>query len=234
MGEGRYVISEVVKLTNIKPHTIRYWEDELELMIDRNNMGHRYYTNENIEMLMKIKQLKDKGFQLKAIKMLIPDIHHIDDLDSEQVLELKDELNSKVEEHSERVDMDIDKVDVYVGGRAVGKQKESTGLTEASKQETVAVQHSEKMEQFKQIMNELILEALRENNLEISSSVSSQVSENVIKEIDYMLRMKEEREDERFRKLDETIRGVQKSRQEVAVSSSKEKKRRKKRLFSSK
>lgn len=40
-------------------------------------------------------------------------------------------------------------------------------------------------------------------------SVSTFVSTSVIKEIDYLLRVKEEREEERYKKLDESIRTCQ-------------------------
>lgn len=47
--------------------------------------------------------------------------------------------------------------------------------------------------------------------------LGNQVSGQVIKEMDYLLRMKEEREDERFKRLDEAIRSSQKNRKERAV-----------------
>ena len=56
--------------------------------------------------------------------------------------------------------------------------------------------------------------------------ISTQVSSHVIKEMDYLLRMKEEREDERFKRLDEAIRSSQKSRKERALLKGEEKKRR--------
>ena len=67
----RYMISDAANLVNVESHVLRYWEDELELAIPRNEMGHRYYTKENIKEFQKIKELKDKGYQLKAIRMLI-------------------------------------------------------------------------------------------------------------------------------------------------------------------
>ena len=50
---------------------VRYWEEELDLTIPRNEMGHRYYTRENIQEFQKIKELKEKGYQLKAIRMIL-------------------------------------------------------------------------------------------------------------------------------------------------------------------
>ena len=52
-----------------------------------------------------------------------------------------------------------------------------------------------------------------------------QVGDHVIKEMDYLLRMKEEREDERFKKLDEAIRNSQKTRKQLALFSRKEEKK---------
>mgnify|MGYP000910530642 CR=1 FL=1 len=84
MHEVRYMISEASKLIDVEQHTLRYWEEELELNISRNEMGHRYYKNEDIELLKAIKVLKEKGYQLRAIKMLIPTIlkNNYSDLDN--------------------------------------------------------------------------------------------------------------------------------------------------------
>ena len=65
------MISDAAKKVDVEAHVLRYWEEELELPIQRNEMGHRYYTEENIERLKKIKEMKDNGFQLKAIKMVL-------------------------------------------------------------------------------------------------------------------------------------------------------------------
>ena len=42
MSEQKYLISDTAKKLGIEPHVLRYWEDELELTIHRNEMGHRY------------------------------------------------------------------------------------------------------------------------------------------------------------------------------------------------
>ena len=38
------------------------------MAIPRNEMGHRYYTDFHIRLFKQIKELKEKGYQLKAIK----------------------------------------------------------------------------------------------------------------------------------------------------------------------
>ena len=74
MSDVRYMISDAAKLVDVEAHVLRYWEEELDLPIGRNEMGHRYYTEENIRLFRQIKELKDQGVQLKAVKMLLPDL----------------------------------------------------------------------------------------------------------------------------------------------------------------
>ena len=69
MNQIRYMISDAAKLVEVESHVLRYWEEELELPIARNEMGHRYYTEDDIQLLKHIKKLKERGYQLKAIKM---------------------------------------------------------------------------------------------------------------------------------------------------------------------
>jgi DNA-binding transcriptional MerR regulator len=74
MGEVHYMISEAAKRVNVETHVLRYWEEELELSIGRTEMGHRYYTEEDVQLFNCIKELKEQGILLKELKNLIPDI----------------------------------------------------------------------------------------------------------------------------------------------------------------
>ena len=57
----------------MESHVLRYWEEELHLPIKRNELGHRYYTKEDVECFKQIKSMKERGLQLKAIKMILRD-----------------------------------------------------------------------------------------------------------------------------------------------------------------
>ena len=187
MSEVRYMISDAAKLVDVEAHVLRYWEEELELPIGRNEMSHRYYTEENIRLFRHIKELKEQGVQLKAIKMLIPDLE-------------------QGETEMTHLIARVDKFPAPADGQAAARE--------------------EKMQQFQCIMSRLIAEALEDHIERMGYEISSQVSGQVIKEMDYLLRMKEEREDERFKRLDEVIRSSQKSRKERALLGKEEKKRR--------
>ena len=43
-------------------------------MIGRTEMGHRHYTEEDIQLFSCIKELKEQGLLLKEIKQLLPDM----------------------------------------------------------------------------------------------------------------------------------------------------------------
>ena len=70
--ETRYTVRQAVEMTGVKSYVLRYWEEELELRIHRNELGHRYYTGYDIQLFMNIKELKKRGLQLRAIRELIP------------------------------------------------------------------------------------------------------------------------------------------------------------------
>lgn len=74
MGEVHYMISEAAKRVSVETHVLRYWEEELNLTIGRTEMGHRYYTEEDIQLFNCIKELKEQGMLLKDLKTLIPDM----------------------------------------------------------------------------------------------------------------------------------------------------------------
>ena len=66
---GEYLlISDAAKQVKVESHVLRYWEEELHLPIKRNELGHRYYTKEDVERFKEIKSMKERGLQLKAIK----------------------------------------------------------------------------------------------------------------------------------------------------------------------
>ncbi|MCM1027577.1 MAG: helix-turn-helix domain-containing protein [Roseburia sp.] len=67
------LISDAAKEVKVESHVLRYWEEELHLPIRRNELGHRYYTEEDVERFKQIKGMKERGLQLKAIKMILKD-----------------------------------------------------------------------------------------------------------------------------------------------------------------
>ena len=223
MEEKRYIISEVAERTGIETHVLRYWEDELNLDIPRN----------------KIKELKDSGFQLKAVKAVLDGqmqgaavMQYVGNEAADKNVQAA--CNGTAGDNVRCVcngtaDNSVQAacngaVDNNVPAAQGEAHMESAGTSEvaALTQEELAMKRSEdKLAQFEQIIGDIVTRSLLENNValgeNISAAVSERVCDKVIKEMDYMMRVREEAEDDRFRRLDETIRGVQKSNKEAAA-----------------
>ncbi|TAH67724.1 MAG: MerR family transcriptional regulator [Anaerolineaceae bacterium] len=205
MEEVRYMISEASKRIGVESHTLRYWEDELNLPIGRNEMGHRYYKDTDIELLRTIKQLKEQGFQLKAIKMLLPNLNKLELLDNQTMVKLKNELNGKV-------------IDMWKDESSIEQDhEEGTSLITSDKNHEIS-EPQDKMSQFKAIMSQIIKSALKDNNSELSGEISTNVTDSVVKEMNFLMRLQEEKEEERYRKFDATLRDYQRSRMHAAAT----------------
>ncbi|RLB75072.1 MAG: hypothetical protein DRH15_14670 [Deltaproteobacteria bacterium] len=67
MDKGKYLIGEVAEISGVSQKCIRSWEDYLGdvFRIQCGRMKYRYYTEEQLEIVKKIKQFLDEGFKLK-------------------------------------------------------------------------------------------------------------------------------------------------------------------------
>ncbi len=68
-----YSIGEVSRLTKIEQYTLRYWESEFkQLNPAKNRAGNRIYTNQDIELVLKIKHLlKDKKYTFEGARKIL-------------------------------------------------------------------------------------------------------------------------------------------------------------------
>lgn len=185
MEEKRYLISDAAKAVQAEPHVLRYWEEELELPIQRTELGHRYYTEEDIQTFQNIKELKERGFQLKAIKVLLPELKKRKGDPSDDLAELEQKIVSQ------------------------GKEQPETNITLLPLNPDL-----DKFQQFEEIMTSLFRQTLKENNEELEN----RISDSVLQGMDMRIQMREEKEEERFRRLDETIRLHQKNGNLVAAA----------------
>ena len=217
MEEMRYTISDAAKMVKVESHVLRYWEDELSLDIPRNEMGHRYYTQREIDVFCQIRALKDRGFQLKAIKDVLEIM--FEEEKETKIISLNnvrqnfgesEGKSKKVEEKTQRTEEKVQKTEEKV--------TELAKVEETEKPVAVTVSPAEKMSHFKYIMDGIVSQALQANNLKLEESIARQVTERLMREMDVMEQEREQREEMRFRKLDEAIRGRQRGYQEAAAA----------------
>ncbi len=65
-----YKIGEVCRLTDIKPHILRYWESEFPVLSPRKSRGgQRVYQQKDLEMVRRIKRmLHEEGYTIAGAK----------------------------------------------------------------------------------------------------------------------------------------------------------------------
>lgn len=187
-AEKVYLISDAAKQVQVESHVLRYWEEELKLPIKRNEMGHRYYTEEDIARFREIKDLKEQGLQLKAIRNMLQ----------------RGKLGVAMKG--------------YEGGLQTVNNEEGIKrhVVMVNKGEFMPISEESKEAKslrLQQLLQNMIMEAVRSNNRE----VCEEIKESMLKELDYQFRLQEEREDERdaarisrqeehYRQVDELIR----------------------------
>lgn len=243
MSETRYIISDAAKIINVEPHVLRYWEEELGMDIPRNEMGHRYYTDKEVRLFSQVRDLKEKGFQLKAIKMILSTVS--EDAPASNIISLDKVRTGYGKDMPDMAEREIHEVKAVEKDKplcademdAVSEDKvpvdmeaiREAGLSVADAAAVSAISAEDKMKHFKYIMDGIVMQALKKNN----QIIEEQVTGKVIKEMDYMFRVQEEKDEERFRNLDDAIRKKQKGRKEAAAARAPgyTNQRQKKRLF---
>ena len=163
MSETHYLISDASKKVDVESHVLRYWEEELEMNIPRNEMGHRYYTDFHIRLFKQIKELKEKGYQLKAIKTALAKTL---DAEGESVAPtdvLEEDVMTALKECTEQEKRDLEKLDPG---------------------EAAELMNREKAEQFREFLTQMIGQAIEENNEKLSQDISRMVNDKVLKEIE--------------------------------------------------
>ena len=169
MEKVRYMISDAAAMAGVETHVLRYWEEELEFQ--------------------KIKELKEQGYQLKAIRMII----HSQDVEKAQALYRPDAGTPDGHSANDLLNMPS------------GYQTRHT-VVSSHKDAENGLSAEERMAQFRELMSDIVGRAIAHNNEELSQSISQEVRETVLKEMNYLFREQEESQEERYRKLDAAIR----------------------------
>lgn len=184
MGKDSYLISDAAKQVQVEAHVLRYWEEELELPIRRNELGHRFYTSQDVERFKEIKELKERGLQLKAIRMILKD----------------GQFNMIVPEKEEAEKPKEGVMAIEVVG--------SKPLEVAAEIEN----REEKAKRLQWLLQQMMREVLKENNQELSKEIKDSVVKELDYQFRLQEEKDEEkykermaREEEHYKKIDEML-----------------------------
>ena len=202
------MISEAAKQVDVESHVLRYWEEELGLKIGRTEMGHRYYTNDDIQLFRCIKKLKDEGMLLKELKPLIPEL-------KETRLKIKSGGTSKEAAASAPAPAPVPAAPQVSSADPDPAASLASSPVSAPESGDVMIP-LKNVEQIRALVGDVFREALSENNTVLKKDISSTVTADVVHEMDFLLQAKERQQEEHFRRLDSLIRQQQATRKESA------------------
>lgn len=238
MSQEYYLIKEAAAKVGVESHVLRYWEEELKMDIHRNAMGHRYYTDKDIDVLSKVKELKGKGLQLRAIRDYLERrrqqiANGASDSRTDVIHVVAEAAPKKSVEEVRGAEPDGKQIPAYSAkeaDQAAGGREKQEAIVPVKQRAMTGSSNEEKMEQFQQIMTRVLANAIKENNELIGKSAGEHAANAVVNQIQGMTKEQEERAEERYRKLDQTLREIQRARAEAAVSIHSMDKRKQKRM----
>ena len=160
MGEVRFMISEAAKKVQVESHVLRYWEEELHIPIGRTEMGHRYYTQDDIQLFCCIKKLKNEGVLLRDLKPLIPEL----------------KSTRQIMRHTENKEKNA-----LTKTPAPDLTSECKPATTAAPVEVIT---ETQLEHVRSLIGEVLTEVVTENNKALEKEISTQVTADVIREME--------------------------------------------------
>lgn len=220
MDKQVYTISQAAKEVGESASVLRYWEQTLEIRVNRDKKGYRCYTGYDIQLFLNIKELKKRGLKLDAIRELIPRIYQYGpgaprsktrlledsgqewDADFEEIQDIEEAREVDVTEIPEEEEMCEAAGGQETSEAQEGEENQDTKSPQISGEGEVPLRMSPKddlrIAEFQNILEKLIAQGVKDKN----------------------------QEELRVRELDEKIRFHQQGMKQVAAAQEVKKKRR--------
>ncbi len=145
-------------------------------------------------VLDQIKQLQQEGFTEEMIRQLLPKLEDVAVLKDEERKELKHRMEQLVPE-------------VAATSRAVAQPTEAES----------------NFYRMYSGFGGALMEILNQNNQALLEKMDERISNRILKEMNFLFRERENLEEDRYRKLDRTIRECQVSRQRISLEEERKK-----------
>lgn len=100
-----YSIGDVCDLTGLKPHVLRYWESQFEvLQPSKNRAGNRVYRPQEIELILLLKHLLyEEKFTIEGARRRVRELRSEGGLEEERSQVLTPEVLAGMREELERL-----------------------------------------------------------------------------------------------------------------------------------
>lgn len=225
----KYTISETARMMGVEQSVLRSTEKQLGLEIPRSEGNRRYYGEAEVALLKDVQKLREEGFTLRMIKLLMPRLPEVMGLKAEErrVIRLRmKKILADLQEDEEDEMVPVhkrEKEEVKQLGRQAQRLRELTGIEErednlpAKLSKEVPSELFGESEQGYAFFGSVMTELLAQNNKALLDEMDMRIAQRIMKEMNYLFRERENIEEERYRKLDRTIREYQNARQQTAM-----------------
>lgn len=216
-AEARYTISEISEMMGIEQSVLRSTEKQLGLEIPRNEGNRRYYRETEVTLLKEVQKLRDEGFTFRMIKLLLPKLDEVMELNSEE----RRNIRLRMKKILADMQVEEEKAEEEELGRQAQKLRsmmpESGSASLAPVSGSTEVEADERNKEAYAAFGTVMTELLAQNNQALLQEMDARIAERIMKEMNYLFRERENIEEERYRKLDRTIREYQSARQQAAM-----------------
>ncbi|MFA5075575.1 MAG: MerR family transcriptional regulator [Candidatus Babeliales bacterium] len=132
MNKRQFRIGELAKELKVKKFVIRFWEKEFDLQSDRSSGGQRFYTYNDLQTFLTIKNLLyDKKFTISGAKLQLKNINkeienminiesdikknnlETDKINPAQKVEFQDCYNTAIKENQEIIEKKIETKEIF-------------------------------------------------------------------------------------------------------------------------
>ncbi|WP_010166838.1 helix-turn-helix domain-containing protein [Candidatus Epulonipiscium viviparus] len=218
MEKKFFTIKEASMALGMEPYVLRYYEKELNLNIFRNSQKHRIFTQDNLNVIEEIKKLRNAGIELRAIKIKIGEgvCNSVSDLEELGVLDMGKG------------------VAVVESQRVSSIQNDS--IDELENKKHAFLQLIQQTIESSLITSQQIAKARIKDEImaELSEELQEDIQKNVITYVDAQMQeikqeqsVKNDKDENYYKRVDETIREMQNLKREVANLSAKQENKKK-------
>ncbi|WHX98827.1 MerR family transcriptional regulator [Neobacillus sp. DY30] len=186
-----FTLKEVSKKINVKPATLKKWEEELEEFLDipRTKQGARIYSQVEIDLLLEIKELHDMKLNTTMILQSLRGETDIEKVIAElgEEINLPDEIVAEMNDEGSESEEKVSELSVDISEFEVELAEPETQELAIAPQEVTPVTNEElaikTADEFFDAMNQYKQTFLNEVKEEIRSVLRKEVVEEVKKEI---------------------------------------------------
>ena len=129
VSQERLSISEAAEITGYPPYVLRFYEKEFNLKVPRTDNNQRFYTQREIEMMNKIKILKDRGISNNRIKQ------ELGLIEKEEINTYRSETEEFILNETENIKKELYKIEIILESLNDIKEELSTIKTFSSDKE---------------------------------------------------------------------------------------------------